>query len=331
MLGKTQDMQLKDAILRLQKRLLGEMKELPAGYSLDMIKRPFSEGNLPEMIQTARVLHDQFTRKWSGVTWPPQLFHLLRMCSGNLGAVYSLSALGSKFQAERVRRADVVENFELSDVEILEASQSTYVCPISDKEEQDIVLLVKKPTAPLLAGDASEIVNVIITNPLAAVRYPEFCRSLAALIDHPIALRAMKEAEEAGQPFTSSPISHEAIVGGFCLGAHEAHCRATDSVMAQITAEGKRVGNSDLWFLLVWHLIENGYAPQAREVLPQIREHLLFRMRRHLGTFTMTNVPYFPITFVPMGVACWCTISARITRIGGTYTLSEFLFKMTRI
>jgi hypothetical protein len=229
------------------------------------------------------------------------------MCSGNLGAVYSLSALGSKFQADRVRRADVVQNFELSDVEILEASQSTYVCPISDREEQDVVLLVKKPTAPLLAGDATEMVNVIITNPLAAIRYPEFCRSLAALIDHPIALRAMKEA---GQPFTRSPIGHEPIVGGFCSSSHEAHCRATDSVMAQIAAEGKRVGNSDLWLLLVWHLIENGYARQARDMLPQIREHLLFGMRRHLGTFAMTNVPYFPITLVPMGVACWCTISA---------------------
>jgi hypothetical protein len=106
------------------------------------------------------------------------------------------------------------------------------------------------------------------------------------------------------------PISHDPIVGGFCLGAHETHCRATNSVMAQITAERKRVGNSDLWFLLIWHLIENGCAPQARDVLPRIREHLLFRMRRHLRTITVTNVPYFPITLVPMEVGCLCTISA---------------------
>jgi hypothetical protein len=220
--------------------------------------------------------------------------------------VYSLSALGSHFQADRVRRADVVANFELGDVEILDASQTAFVCPVTQQEETDVVILVKRPTKGLLADLDGAIANTIITNPLSAIRYPDFCRALADLFDHPVSIRSMREGGYKQSPITGVP-----IVGGLCLAPAEETCKVTDSVVAQITAEGKRVGHPDCWFLLIWYLLEHDFAPHLRAVLPQVREHLIFRMRRHQLTFTMTNVPYNPITLVPMGVACWATICAR--------------------
>jgi hypothetical protein len=77
-----------------------------------------------------------------------------------------------------------------------------------------------------------------------------------------------------------------------------------------LVAEGKRVGNPDMWFMLIWWLIERGRARHLESVLPLIRGHLAFRLRAHLGTFTMMNSPYLPITLVPLGVAAWCTLSA---------------------
>jgi hypothetical protein len=231
------------------------------------------------------------------------------MCTGNLGQVYSLSALGSHFQADRVRRADVVANFEISEVEVAGVGP-TFMCPISYEEETDIVLLVAKPRVGLLSGEPRDVVNTIITNPLAALRYPGFCRKLIAHIDHPVSLKSMKDAQLAGYPVNTSPMTRAPVIGGFCLAASEDHARATDSVMAHLVSEGKRVGNADLWFVLAWRLLEDNRVPYLAEILPQVREHLVFRLKKHFGTFTLTNVPYLPVTLVPMGIAFWTTICA---------------------
>jgi len=312
MLGKCEDLAIRDEILNLQRRLLNEMKSLPPGFPIEELRRAFDSNSLDDMQRLTSQLHSQFLERWTEPTWPPQLFHLLRMCTGNLGSVYSLSALGSRFQANRVRRADVVENFELSSVQVLEGPAAAVItCPISYEEEHDVVLLVRKPDQGLLAGESSELTNAVITNPLAALRWPEFCQKILSHLDHPIALRSMKEAEEAGFPIKVSPLTRAPVLGGLFLGAGREHSHATDFTIAQLIVEGKRAGNPDLWFMLIWWLLEQNRVPHLAEILPQIREHLRFRMRNHLGTFTMTNTPFMPITLVPMGIAAWCTISAR--------------------
>jgi hypothetical protein len=226
-----------------------------------------------------------------------------------MDTVYSLSALGSRFQANRVCRAEVVENFELSEVQVLDGD-GVFMCPIRSEEESDVVVLVKKPEEGLLAGEAPRLVNAIITNPLSALSHPDSCSKLANRLDHPIALLSMKEVEKVGFPITTSPLTRAPVFGGFFLGADEEHSRAMNFTIAHLVAEGKRVGNPDLWFMLIWALIERGNAHHLEPVLPLFRDHLAFRLHAHLGTFTMLNSPYLPITLVPLGIASWCTLSA---------------------
>jgi hypothetical protein len=309
MLGIANDHRLHDEILVLQRRLLNEMKRLPRDFDELALRQAFKDRNEAEQIRLGSELFRLYETNWHEPTWPPQLFHLLRMVTGNLGSVYSITALASRFQANRVQRAEVVENIELSEVQIIDGSQS-FTCPISYEEESDIVILIRKPTEGLLAGEPRELANSVITNPLSALRYPEFCAKLIRHIDHPIALRSMKEAEEAGYPITQSPLTRAPILGGLFLGASEEHARATNFALAHLSAEGKRVGHPDLWFMLIWWLIERGEVKHLESVLPQIRAHMCFRLTNHLGTLTLTNTPYFPITLVPLGIAIWCTLSS---------------------
>jgi hypothetical protein len=92
------------------------------------------------------------------------------MCSGNLRAVYSLSAVGSRFQANRIRRSEVVERIKLSNIRIVEGPQ-IFTCPISYEEESDIAMLIRKPTEGLLAGESAELTNSVIPNPLLALHF----------------------------------------------------------------------------------------------------------------------------------------------------------------
>jgi hypothetical protein len=166
------------------------------------------------MIEVPKGIQNVFLKQRENVSWPPLLFHLLRMCNSNLSSVFSLSALGPHFPADRslaVRRAHVVENFELSDLEILDTSHAAFVCPVTRQEETDVVILVKCPDKALLA----DLENTIITGPLSAVPYLDFCQSLAALCDHPVFIRSMRERE-------------------FCLAPAEEKCKVADSVVAPI-------------------------------------------------------------------------------------------------
>ena len=87
--------------------------------------------------------------------------------------------------------------------------------------------------------------------PLSALRYPEFIEKLIECIDHPISLRSMKEAEEQGTPITLSPLTRALVFGGMCLGASDEHVSATNWAIAQLLADGKHLGHSDLWFALI--------------------------------------------------------------------------------
>jgi hypothetical protein len=309
MLGLADDMRLRDEILQLQRRLLNEMKSLPSGFDISALRRAFEDGSESEQIRLCTELFSSYHKTWNEPTWPPQIFHLVKMCSGNLGAVYSLSALGSRFQANRIRRAEVVEHIEISEVQIVEGPQA-FTCPISYEEESDIVVLIRKPSEGILAGESAELTNSVITNPLLALHFPEFCAKIVNHLDHPIALRSMKEAEEAGYPITQSPLTRAPIIGGLFLGGSEEHSRATNFAIAHLATDGKRVGHPDLWFMLIWWLIEGGHVKHLESVLPQIRAHLAFRLRSHLGTLTLANTPYLPITLVPLGIAAWCTLSS---------------------
>jgi hypothetical protein len=309
MLGMTEDMRLRDEIVQLQRRLLNEMKALPSGFDISGLRQAFAEGTESSQIRLCTELLETYHRTWNEPSWPPQIFHLIKMCTGNLGSVYSLSALGSRFQANRIRRAEVVEHIELSEVQIVDGPQS-FTCPISYEEESDIVILIRKPKEGLLAGESPELTNSVITNPLLALHFPDFCEKIVNHLDHPIALRSMKEAEEAGYPITQSPLTRAPIIGGLFLGGSEEHSRATNFALSHLATEGKRVGHPDLWFMLIWWLIERHEVKHLESVLPQIRAHLSFRLRNHLGTITLANTPYLPITLVPLGIAVWCTLSS---------------------
>ncbi|KAH0788886.1 hypothetical protein GPJ56_007181 [Histomonas meleagridis] len=329
-LGKS-DLSIKDEITRLQKRLLMEMKQVPEGFDIDKMEKSFWEGNLPEMIRLTKELNATYHQKYDNITWPPKLFHLIRMSSGNLNSVFSLSALGSKFNADRVRRADVIENIQTNELEILELSQETITCPILYEDESDIVLLISKPDKPILEGEDSNIINTIINNPLNAIRYPHICEKIINCLDHPISLRAYKEAEETGYPIEKSPITRRELIGCLSLVQNETHIKYTDKTLANLLFAGKSVGYFDLWYALIWYLIKDRKIEYLQEIIPQLTEQLRFRFRYHKGTFFLTNVPYYCITHIPIGIACWCSLCSNVIGVNEKEAMNHIKSNVTSI
>jgi len=310
LLGMPSDLRVKDELLNLRQRLINEIKQVPEGFDMKRLEKALADKNVPELLKLTSDLFNIYTEKYPSQEWPGKIFHLLRMCTGNLSSVFSLSALTSRYNADRVRRADIVQSFEIADVDIIEDGEKSFICPVSYEAENDVVILVRKLDKPLIDGLDNDTLNPLISNPLQALNNEEFLKKMISAIDHPISLRTMREAEASGAPIKVSPFTRAEVIGGLCLGADENHSKVTRYIISKIISGGKRVGNPDLWFAVYLYLVETGRIPFLNEVLPQMREHMRFLLLNHKGTLTMTSVPFFPITTVPLGISCWFSLNA---------------------
>ena len=308
MMGKPCNVEIRDEILKLQQRLILELRLPPKNFDMTAFLNAFKNHDLEQMKQMSQNLNQLYLNQHQNMTWPSMIFHLLRMTNGSLNQVYSVHALGTGFQADRIRRADVAEHFEAAETESTNC-EADFICPITYEEESDVVLLVKKPTNPLLAGLEHNTVNEIITCPLAALKHKEFLQSFIDHVDHPISLSAMKYAQDSNHPIKVSPLSRAPVIGGLCLGAAEDHAKATNWTFANLMTGGKKVGNMDQWLALLWYLVEMNQIPYLAPILPKLREHMIYRLHNHHGTATLTGIPFICQTSLPVGICCWFSLN----------------------
>ena len=325
MMGKPVNVEIRDEILKLQQRLTFELRLPPKNFDLHKLLEAFKNHDESKMIELSLQLNQAYQEQHKNMTWPSLIFHLLRMTNGSLNQVYSVHALGTEFQADRIRRADVIEHFEAADAATTQ-SDADFVCPITYEEESDVVLLIKKPTTPLLAGIEHDIVNEIITCPLAALKYKDFINTLIEHIDHPISLSALKCAQDSNFPIKVSPLTRSEIIGGLCLGAAEDHSKATNWTIANLMTGGKKVGNMDQWFALIWYLVEMNQIPYLTPILPKIRSHLIYRLHNHHGTASLTAIPYVCQTSLPIGICCWFALNIDSHRFLSTHAADVPVF-----
>lgn len=162
MMGKELNISIRDEILKLQRRLMEQLRIPPKDFDMNKLVDAFKNHDLNQMKELSIQLNNLYSEQNKNMTWPSMVFHLLRMASGSLNKVYSVHALGTGFQADRIRRADVAEHFEAVDAESTD-SVADFVCPITYEEESDVVLLIKRPEKPLLSGIDGKVVNEILS------------------------------------------------------------------------------------------------------------------------------------------------------------------------
>ena len=215
-LGKISDITIKDEILALRRRLIVTMKAPPEGFDMNQLYQAYLEKDSQKLIELCKYLNDQYKAKYSNPEWPGKIFHLLRMVSGNLGSVFSLSALSSSYDSDRVRRADVVKSFSIFDVDVIETGEKSFTCPVSYEDESDVCILIKKTFSTILENIPNSLMDAIINNPLNAINCKPLIQKLVSMFDVPISLRTLQEAEKVGHPITISPLTRSKILGAIC-------------------------------------------------------------------------------------------------------------------
>ena len=317
-MGTTGDPSLRDTLLAMKKRIVGNAaKKGPSNQAVMNLQDAVVNGRIDEALQAASTVIREYYGDDDDLSYSGKISRLVSMCEGALRGAFDLSGIHAAIAGDRARRAATAASAPAVAAPLTEEADATassslkekFTCPISMDEENDVILLVVNGPEPVLAGFDKDITNQLFDCPLNLFRFPEVTAKLVGRIDHPIGLRSYREADAAGLPIDTSPLTRKPLLGAICLGSDEEHCKATTWTLAHCLLGGKLVGNQDLWFACIWLLVERGHIAYLQPILPQLRKHMMYRMVHHTAFMSLSGLPEFPTTRVALGIACWFAVA----------------------
>ncbi|KAK2944346.1 hypothetical protein BLNAU_20740 [Blattamonas nauphoetae] len=304
-LGSKGDVDLHNAFVNLKKRL----------------SKSFSKGGFeaPKALATALDKHDQEAALRAGSVlvesyvvpdnFDVMINRLIFLSSGGLRFVFSPSEIQAA-RAVRASETDEVTVIEAVELDYTPLNNATFQCPITTDDEVDPCIMVALPEQPLLIGLPKKQVDFLIDSPLNALHSPAFLDSIVAHLDHPVSLSMVRSVQNTSNAIWSSPMTRRNLLGFLPLGPHKSHVQASDWTLSQLISGGKRVGNSHLWFAVVWMLVKRGRVPFLKEVEPFLEEQLVFRQTTARTSASLTGLTNFVTTPVRFdGALFFCLFS----------------------
>lgn len=310
---------LLDKVLQMKKRITAnEAKALGESDTAAALEAALLSGRVMDALNIAGRLTAEYYAGEDGEddrTWSGRISRLVSMCQGALRrGAFDLQAVNQAIRSDRIRRADVVaaapSNAVVPAADATLESAAVFVCPISLDGAHDVIILVGDDVPPILSGLDTAVVNDLMDCPLNALNYPDVVERIKAALDHPIGLSSYIEANAVGHPIEASPMTRRPVSGGLCLGSSRSHCDATRFTLCKLVSGGKVAGSADLWFAVVWLLVQRGEIPYLAPVLPALTEHLQYRLANHKTALALTGLPELPTTRVPVRVAVWYVLAA---------------------
>lgn len=309
-MGTDGNMELRDKLLDMKKRITNSIS-YEAGRS-DSTKEfilSLRTGDYDRAVVHARKLTSEyycgFDEDVSGTTWSSKISRMISMTEGALRSVFSMNAVTSGIQSDRVRRAGLVSS---APTPTPSASTSHFECPITLDSEHDVVLLVTSGE-PILADVDKRIVDDILDCPLNLLKYSELVTKTISRLDHPVSLTAFS-ANPSG--WNSSPITRASVLpGAICFGDAADHVKATQWTLAQLFTGGKLVGNPDFWFATIWWILRHEMCPAYLQGMkPFADTHMMWRLVHQSSYIALSGLPEFPTTRVPLDCAIWYVLAS---------------------
>lgn len=319
-MGTTGDPALRDNLLAMKARIGASQAALMregTGATITTLTASLSVNCVVGALDAAKKLTDSYYAEADAVGWSAAINRLVSMTEGALRGAFDLSAVNAAIHSDAVRRAGAATEVPATAAtatepdEPLTAETAPFVCPVTLDAEADVVLLIKAIETPLLAGLDKDVVAKLIECPLNALNFPEVVARFYALADHPLSLRALKEAEAAGAPITTSPLTRAPLAGAICFGSDASHVNATNWTLARAITGGKRVGNADLWYAVLWSLLRRHDAPAHLAPLrAPLDAHMKWRLVTSTSSLALTGQPELPTIRVPLAAAVWYVLAS---------------------
>ena len=309
-MGIANDMELRDALLKMKTRIIRNISNTNSSSDTVTIFVNAVNENDVNAVQYANNLHNEYYNPGNEIGWDAQVSRLISMADGALLRTFDLSQINSAIMTDRARRGISLAPVPTASVPIVESETLTFPCPITMDDETNIVILVGERDKPILANLDKYITDDLINCPLNIFNYPDILDEFKKQFDHPIGFSAFKTMIASGD--TKSPFTRANISGGICLAQSGDHNKATNWTLFKNITGGKKLGNADLWFACLWLLVENGNLEYLKPTLPHLRSHMLYRMKNNKTYISLSGLPDYPTTQVPLGTAIWYIFASAI-------------------
>jgi hypothetical protein len=243
-----------------------------------------------------------------GENWITHVDKFISWCNGGLEKTFDREAISASNREMKAIEVPVVPS---DSVQILEEKigDLKLSCPISLDESTNVIILMKRNGISVFDNLPVHMRDSLINCPLNALRNNDILSYMRTLMDNDISIESYKELVDNGIS-DRSPLTREEIFGGLCLGKDKSHVDATNSTIRHILTGGKSLGNIDLWFAVLYLMIERGYANHLNHCLPMMREHMKYRMLNNKSYMCLSGLPTYPTYSVPLGLAMWTSIMA---------------------
>jgi len=301
-MGTTGNASLHAALVALKKHLVVSTAHASSkSGSMEMAHTSLREKDYPAALLAFRHICDEYYGSADPESWSAKIDDLISKAAGSLRSTFRADAA----RLSRATTASAASPMSVAVTEVApDTTAPTFPCPISLDKERDLILLVCTDGSRVFAGLDKGLQDLLLNNPLNALLHPEVVAKIVAWLDHPIGLASYQEAGGLDK----SPMSRKDVLGGICLSPTEEACKATTWTLARILTGGKLAGNQDLWFAVLWMIIQK--TEYLAHLEPFFREQMIFRLKHHTTFLSLGGRPEYVTTIGSLEASLWFVLNA---------------------
>ena len=218
--------------------------------------------------------------------------YLISLC-GDMRGQYNLGQIKSNKMAtaQTAVQGQVDKDQDLNDL-----SKNPIECPIV--MDEDVPQILIDECEPFLLGVEKCIVDDINACPLRLLNYPSLKAKFKSRLS---TYTGVKYCDK----LLKNPFTQNRLLGSIPLGTHKSHMTVGNHTIAKMVAGGKVMGNLNLYFAVIWILVNEDEIEFLKPIKANVKEHMLYRMRKTKTMASLCGLSQFVSTQLDTDIALW--------------------------
>lgn len=298
-MGKDGNIPLKNQLVVMKKRLVQELSKKKGGeFDVNVeIRTHLEKGNLEGAFTLIDKINKEYMADSMTMDLEKKISHLISLC-GDLRGKYDIGQIKSNkmAHAEDAKEGQIDQGIDIHDI-----SKNLIECPII--MDEDVPQILVDECEPILVGVEKSIVDDISACPLRILNYPEVKAKLKARLSNFIGVKY-------GDKFLKNPFTQRKLLGAIPLGCHKSHVKVGDYTIAKMFSDGKILGNLNLFYAAIWHIIKENEIEYLKEIEKNATEHLVFRLKNSKTMASLCGLAQFVTTQLNTDLAVWFCVNS---------------------
>ncbi len=107
-----------------------------------------------------------------------------------------------------------------------------------------------------------------------------------------------------------NPFTQNRLLGSIPLGSDKSHVKVGNYTIAKLIAGGKIMGNVNLYYAVIWYLIQEKTIEYLKDIETNATEHLLYRMKTSQTYASLCGKAQFVSSQVSTDIAVWYCVNS---------------------